>query len=1305
MTTGTEFVLSPQQRRTWLAQHTVEGAPWRWTCDIEIRGAVDASRLRQAIAGLVERHEILRTTYRCIASLDAPVQVIGPSRPVELDAVADWPEPRDVQGIEQPLRVRLTERADGVHLLRLQGPGPSLDFQGITRVADEVARRYSDGDTAAQDEDVPQYADIAEWLNELLQAEDTAAGRDYWRRLAAGPGVPVRPPFLGSGDTSDRRTYQRARLPVAADGISTADDPRSLLLAAWSILLYRYVGQEESLLAVAHPGRRHPALENAVGAFTRYVPVALALRADTTADEAIRRVAEADAEAARYQDYFTREMWAGYRSGPAAELAVGFDYHSVPAPVSADGCAFAIQRIDDSTDLFDLRLRCLRTEDGVEAFVEYDAGRVRPEDASELVAALDVLLGEMVAAPGRPIGELRLTAGPQADRPPRPAPGTARSKIADRFAETARRRPATIAVEHGTERYTYGELDRWAAGAAEELSRLGAGPGTVVAILLDRGPATVAAILGCLRAGAAYTVIDTALPTHRIRFLIDDSSACVVLTDAQWSLRVPAKLPTVVLRPDGCELGGTPAGRPRTVVPTDTAYLMYTSGTTGTPKGVLVGHQNVAGYVDGLLAALQLDAPLTYCHVSSFAADLGNSVLFPALCTGGRLIVATRDETTDADRLGRRMREAAVDVVKIVPSHLRALLQASRSPADLVPRQYLIVGGESLDRDLLDRIRELSETCQVVNHYGPTETTVGATYYRVPPGPLDARLTTVPIGRPLGGAAVYVVDRAMQEVPAWVPGEVLIGGTGVAYGYHGGPGLTAERFRPDPFSPAAGERLYRTGDMARRLPSGDLQFIGREDGQVKVSGYRVELGEIEAVAAESAGVRQCVAVLDSRGDQAGIVVYVTTGDEPLNVDDVRDSFAARLPAYLQPSAVVPLDRFPLTANGKVDRAALPAPVIGTGTGTTGTEPANEVERTLLQIWRNVLGHPTIGVADDFFRSGGNSLLAIRLMSVIEKVTGVNLPLSTLLEANTVEQLATRMPAPSGAEPQPAHRAADPTTPFFCVHAGGGGVLAYAALGRAMAPEHTLVGIEAVGLRPGGTMQTDLREMARTYVEEIRERQPAGPYLIGGWCLGGFIAHEVAQQLARQGETVATLVVLDSSAPPRAVPDEQAGAGADPGSDDPADEDLELLIRFAWHYQLELDEMKLPAMSGEERFAHILERARLAGVLPADAGSDRFEQLLDVYRNNMRAADAYVERGQLPEVAQFPVLLVRAEEDPIWPDLDETLGWAGLYGDQVDVISAPGDHHTMLRPDRSEKLAKQLTGYLDHVTNQSKGNQR
>ncbi|MEU9115314.1 amino acid adenylation domain-containing protein [Streptomyces sp. NPDC048483] len=1303
MTTGTEFVLSPQQRRTWLAQHTAEGAPWRWACDIEIRGAVDASRLRQAIAGLVERHEILRTTYRRIASLDAPVQVIAASWPVELDAAADRPEPRDVQGIEQPLRASLTEQADGSHLLRLQGPGPSLDVLGITQVADEIARRYADGDIAAKDEDVPQYADIAEWLNELLHAEDTAAGRDYWRRLAAGPGVPVTPPFLGRDDAGDRRTFQGVRLPVAANRISTLDDPRSLLLAAWSILLYRYGRQEESLLAVAHPGRRHPALENAIGAFTRYVPVALALRADTTVEEAIRRVAEADEEAARYQDYFTREMWAEYRQGSPAEFAVGFDYHSLPTPVAGNGCTFAVRHIEDSTDLFDIRLRCLRTEDGVEAYVEYDAGRVLPEDASGLVAALDVVLGEMAADPGHPIGELRLTAGTRSDRPSRSAPGTARSRIADRFAEMARSRPATIAVEHGTERYTYGELDRWAADTAGELGRLGAGPGTVVAILLDRGPATVAAILGCLRAGAAYTVVGTDLPTDRIRFLIDDSSAGVVLTDAHWLSRVPVRLPTVVLRPDGCELGGTPADRPRTAVPADTAYLMYTSGTTGTPKGVQVGHRNLAGYVDGLVAALQLDSPLTYCHVSSFAADLGNSVLFPALCTGGRLIIATRGETTDADRLGRRMREAAVDVVKIVPSHLRALLQASRSPADLVPRRYLITGGESLDRDLLDRIRESSETCQVVNHYGPTETTVGATYYRVPPGPLDARLATVPIGRPFDGAAVHVVDRAMQEVPAWVPGEVLIGGTGVAYGYHNGPGSTAERFWPDPFGPAAGERLYRTGDVARRLPSGDIQFIGREDGQVKVAGYRVELGEIEAVTAESAGVRQCIAVLDSRGDQAGIVVYVTPGDEPLNVDDVRDLLAARLPAYLQPSAIVPLDRFPLTANGKVDRAALPAPVIGTG--TTGAEPANEAERTLLRIWREVLGHPTIGVNDDFFRSGGNSLLAIRLMSVIEKETGVNLPLSALLEANTVEQLATRMPSPSGTAPRPEHPAADSTTPFFCVHAGGGGVLAYAELVRAMAPEHTLVGIEAVGLRPGGTMQTDLREMARTYAAEIRERQPVGPYLIGGWCLGGFIAHEVAQQLARQGETVAALVVLDSSAPPRTALDEQAGTGTDSGTDDHTDEDLELLIRFAWHYQLELDDTKLPAMSGEERFAHILERARLAGVLPTDAGSERFEQLLAVYRNNMRAADAYAGSGQLPEVAQFPVLLVRAEEDPIWPELDETLGWSGLYGDQVDVVTAPGDHHTMLSPDRSEKLAKQLTGYLDHTINRPKGNQR
>ncbi|MFF2848884.1 amino acid adenylation domain-containing protein [Streptomyces sp. NPDC058001] len=1297
MTTDTAFVLSPQQRRTWLAQHTVDGAPWRWTCDIEIRGTVDAARLRESIAALVERHEILRTTYRAVVGLDAPVQVIAPSWPVTLDAVADRAEPQDVQGIEQPLWASLTEEADGVHRLSLRGPGPSLDFMGIVQVATEIARRYGGGDPAT-DDDTPQYADVAEWLNELLQADDTAAGRDYWRRLAAGPGVPVRPPFLGRGDNGERRTFRRERLRVAADRISTVDDARSLLLAAWSILLYRYGGHEESLLAVAHPGRLHPALENAIGAFTRYVPVALALSADTTVDEAVRGVAEADAEATRFQDYFTREMWTGFRSGAMASLDIGFDYHVVPTPATGGGCAFAIRHIDDATDLFDIRLRCLRTGAGVEAVIEYDAGRVRPEDASGMVAALDVLLGEMTAHPGRPIGELRLTAGPSVASTRRPAPAAAPTGIADRFAGTARRRPTATAVEYAAERYTYEELDRWAGNTADALGRLGARPGTVVAILLDRGPAVVVAMLACLRVGAAYTVVDTALPTERIRFLLDDSAACAVLTDTESSPGIPADLSAVVLRSGGCEQHGS-AGRPRAVVPTDTAYVMYTSGTTGRPKGVLVGQANLAGYVTGLVTALELDAPSTYCHVSTFAADLGNSVLFPALCTGGRLIVATRDEMTDADRLGRLIRDSAVDVLKIVPSHLGALLQASRAPADLMPRRYLITGGEVLDRELLDRIRALSAPCHVVNHYGPTETTVGAACHRVPPGPLDARLSTAPIGGPLGGATVHVVDRAMQEVPAWVTGEVLIGGTGVAYGYHDRPGPTAERFQPDPFGAAAGARLYRTGDLARRLPSGDLHFVGRLDGQVKISGYRVELGEVEAVAAEHAGVRQCVAVVDPRGD-AGIIAYVTAGDDPLDVDDFRGHLAARLPVHMRPSAVVPLDRIPLTTNGKVDRAALPAP--GTGAGV-GREPADDLERTLLGIWRDVLGRPAIGVTDDFFLSGGSSLLAIRLMAEIEKGTGVDLPLSTLLEAGTVEALARRVQDRPGRTARPAHgRRADGAAPFFCVHAGGGSVLAYTELARAMAPERTLAGIEAAGLRTGGTMPADIEDMARAYAREIRGRQPVGPYLVGGWCLGGIIAHEVAQQLARQGETVAALVVMDSAAPSESPPDDQVDV--DPGTGADAAEEVEVLARFAWHYQLELDDAKLSTMNGEERFTHLLDRARRAGVLPMDAGSERLRQLLAVYGHNLRAADAYMRRGQPADTARFPVLLVRAEEDPIWPDLDTTLGWAGLYGDLVDVAAVAGDHHTMLRADLAEHVAGRLTAYLDHATNQLEGNQ-
>ncbi|MFC4517283.1 amino acid adenylation domain-containing protein [Streptomyces ehimensis] len=1293
MTTDTAFVLSPQQRRTWLSQHTVDGAPWSWTCDIEIRGAVDASRLRQAIAALVERHEILRTTYQTVAGLDAPVQVVGPPRPVTLEEGADRFESQDVRAIEQPLRASLTDGADGVHRLRLQGPGLSLDVPAIARVAAEVARGYG-GRCTATDDEPPQYADVAEWLNELLQADDTAAGRDYWRRLAAGPGVSGRPPFLGRGELGDRRTFRGRRLRVAADRIPTVDDARSVMLAAWSILLYRYGGQEESLLAVAHPGRRHPALENAIGAFTRYVPLAVTLGADTTVEEAIRRVAEADAEAERYQDYFTRETWAGVRPGSMADLDVGFDYHELPARADEHGCVFAIERIEDATDLFDIRLRCLRSEDGIEAFVEYNADRVRSEDASGLVAALDVLLDEMLVDPVRPIGRLPLTAAPQVNPQHRVLSAAASQPgIADRFAERTRRQPTATAVEHQDERYTYQELDRWAGSTAEALGRMDAGPGTVVAILLDRGPAVIAAILGCLRAGAAYTVVDTALPMERIRFLLDDSAACAVLTDASWAARIPVDLPVVVLRSGGCQQRGA-AAPPRVVVPADTAYVMYTSGTTGTPKGALVGQANLAAYVSGLVDALGLDESLSYGHVSTFAADLGNSVLFPALCAGGRLVIATRDEMTDAERLGRLMRDAAVDVLKIVPSHLGALLQASRSPVDLLPRRFLITGGEALDRELLDRVRALDSPCQVINHYGPTETTVGATLHRVDRAPLDERLSTAPIGGPLGGATVYVVDSAMQEVPAWVTGEILIGGTGVAHGYHDRPGPTAERFLPDPFGATAGGRLYRTGDLARRLPSGELQFIGRADGQVKISGYRVELGEIEAVAAGHADVRQCVAIVDPRRGRAGVVLYVTTGGAPLDVDGFRAHLAARLPSHMQPSVVVPLDRFPLTANGKVDRAALPVPETGVG---VGREPADDLERILLRIWRDVLGHPTIGVTDDFFRSGGTSLSAIRLMAEIEKGTGVNLPLSTLLEASTVETLASRVRDRLDPAVHPGERA-DGTPPFFCIHAGGGGVLAYHGLARAMAPERMLVGIEAFGLRPGGTMPADMAEMARAYAQEIRECQPVGPYLVGGWCLGGIIAHEVAQQLARQGETVAALVVLDSAAPSASLSDEHVDVEPGTGAED---EEAEVLARFAWHYQLDLDDAKLSTMSSEERFTYLLDRARRTGIVPEDAGDERLRRLLAVYSHNLRVADEYMSRWQRTETARFPVLLLRAEDDPIWPDLDAALGWAELYGDLVDVTDVAGDHHTMLRTDRAARTAGHVTAYLNDATNRLK----
>ncbi|HEX7980352.1 MAG TPA: amino acid adenylation domain-containing protein, partial [Gemmatimonadaceae bacterium] len=594
----------------------------------------------------------------------------------------------------------------------------------------------------------------------------------------------------------------------------------------------------------------------------------------------------------------------------------------------------------------------------------------------------------------------------------------------------AKRVPQRAAVVAGDTTLTYATLDARAADLAAHLRTLGVARDVPVGLLLDRSADAIVGLLGILKAGGAYMPLSIDAPTARLAQQLAESGAATVVTSAALAARLPGSTRVVVIDRDVAAAPTTGAQATSPSSPNDLAYVLFTSGSTGTPKGVAVTHANAVHYARAISRVLA-DVPARasgdgfaaldgwrFGLASTLAADLGNTSLLPALAAGGTLHVLDQATTTEPARFAAYVAEHPLDVLKLTPSHAAALVAgvSGDALASLLPARWLVLGGEALRVDFARSLRAAGTRCRLLNHYGPTETTVGTCTFEVTSSALealDARgASTVPIGRPLANTHAHVLDANGQRVPLGVPGELWLGGAGVAAGYLNRDDLTAQRFVSMAFDGSAAERLYRTGDRVRRLPDGTLEFLGRGDDQVKVRGYRVELGEIELSLRAHPGVAQAVVVLNDQGAETRLIAYVVPradgyavshGDRATG-DRMREWVAAQLPEYMVPSAVVLLDALPLTANGKVDRAALPAPDAAAEEDAY-VAPRTPVEQQLAAIWAEVLKRERVGATDNFIALGGHSLLAIRVLGKISRAFRLRLPLRALFDAPTVEELA------------------------------------------------------------------------------------------------------------------------------------------------------------------------------------------------------------------------------------------------------------------------------------------------------------
>jgi amino acid adenylation domain-containing protein len=990
-----------------------------------------------------------------------------------------------------------------------------------------------------------QYADYAVWQRKQLQGPSLEKQLSYWRKQLSG--VPASLDLPVDRPRPAVQTFNGAKLPMAlsldltekltAFGRQNGATLFMTLLAGFQSLLSRYSLQDDIAVGTPIANRNRAELEDMIGFFANTLVMRAKLSEEISFKKLLAQVRETALEAYAHQDVpfekLVEELRPDRNLSQNPLFQVLFSLQNAPRQAfELSGLTLRLMDMGETTSKFDISVFLSETADGIRGRFEFNTDLFDSETIQRMIGHFETLLAKAVERPDLPVSKIPLLTGEEqslilegwnATKSEYPQTMCLHQLIEAQ----AKRTPDAIAVVMGKEQISYRALDERASQLANYLQQRGVGPETLVGVFLERSIDMVVALLGVLKAGGAYIPLDPAYPTERIAFILEDAGAKVLLTQQDLVGVLASGNATVITinamkGPVAKQSKDAPKA---TVTPQNLAYVLYTSGSTGKPKGVQITHANLVNFLFSMRAEPGMTSSDTLLAVTTLSFDIAGLEIYLPLVAGARIILASRAEAADGHRLLDLIRNRKPTIMQATPATWRMLIEAGwEGSADL----KVLCGGEALPGNLA--VQLLPRCAELWNMYGPTETTIWSSVYRV-----NSAMVTTPIGRPIANTTFYILDAHMQAVPVGVSGELYIGGDGVARGYFRRPELTEARFVPNPFDRQPGVKLYRTGDLAKYLPDGNVQYLGRTDFQVKVRGFRIELGEIESVLAKHSAVRQAVVAAreDTPGDKRLVAYIVCKPGQHVSLIDARAYLKQTLADYMLPTGLVALEALPLTPNGKVDRKALPKPDLAKALSGLAAPPRGEVETKLAMIWQEVLGIESVNVTDNFFDLGGHSLMAVRLVNEIKKLTGVEIPLTALFQGATIERLAnlvrgtTSVPQAIVHQIQPGKN----RPRFFAAVLAGLNSLGYVPLAKHLGSDQPFYTLQSPGPGPHATGKPySIQEyvaVAAEYVRAMRSVQPRGPYYIGGTCEGARIAFEMTRILESEGETVELLAIIDT----------------------------------------------------------------------------------------------------------------------------------------------------------------------------------